>query len=562
MLPDTHSTLSSAADHSTNTAAAASAEVLAHYIRAHEHHVEVNIKTTDGNVTTLKVPSSSSGMDLKVSISERLEVPVDRQRLIVRGHVLKDDDIVGQCVTENGQTVHLVQRPDLLPGTDPRAVQRSATSSQAPHVPGDAAVNVANLLQASGGPGAAGLQVRFQLNATPQDGQTMPAEVSQMFGSLFGTVGRDLAASLGAGGTNNQPAVQEPSFGNAGGARSGSGDEQPAATSRWAWLMPGNNMWLRIGLWSSRACLAGLPLAVLAMGIVGGWFTVSLGGGTARAAQAAASADAEVANIDTEGTASGLQMGTILPLYGWLICYHGVSLFLGLPALYIALRTSPPVRMIGSWFGSQNGLSQTQNHAHGAVEAAQLLLGQPIATMTLPTSQIIFQQGSQQSGTTQMLFGQGLANQADLVSALLGNVNAAPPDAASRDTAPRETAPQEAALQEAESLPWEELQDLSQHLALLLHRPEHTAASLPLHMPHGELHAFLSVLHAATSQLGVGISDLQTNICADREDQQQQQALQFANVAEATASVLHSLAASFRSRGPAHHSEAGSTTTA
>lgn len=356
-------------------------------------------------------------------------------------------------------------------------------------------------------------------------------------------------------------------MGDAGGARSGSVGE-PATTSRWAWLMPGNAMWLRIGLWSSRACLAGLPLAVLAMGIIGGWFTVSLqaslGGGTARAAQAAEGADAEVTDIDSEGTPSGSQLGNVLPLYGWLICYHAVSLFLGLPALYIALRTSPPVRMIGSWFGSQNGLSQSQNHAQSAVEAAQILLGQPIATMTLPTSQIIFQQGSEQSGTSQMLFGQGLANQADLVSALLGNVNAVPQDAAMRDAAPRDAVPQEASLQEeAESLPWEELQDLSQHLACLLHRPEHSSSLRPLHMPHGELHAFLSVLHGTTSQLGVGISDLQASLCADRgEDQQQQQALQFANVAEATASVLHSLAASVRSRGPTHHTEAGSTTTA
>jgi len=557
MLPETHS---------TDTAAAASTEVLADDTCAQEHHVEVNIKTTDGNITTLQVPSSSSGMDLKVSISERLEVPPDRQRLIVRGHVLKDDDIVGQRITENGQTVHLVQRPDMPAGTDPQAAQRSAASSQAPHVPGDPAMNVANLLQAAGGTGAAGLQVRFQLNTAPQDGQPMPAEVSQMFGSLFGTVGRDLVASLGSGGINNEPAAQETSVGNTGGTRIGSGDEQPATASRWAWLVPSNGMWLRIGLWSSRAFLAGLPLAVLAMGIIGGWFTVSLqaslGGGIARAAQAAEGGDAEVADVDSEGTTSGPQLGTILPLYGWLICYHAVSLFLGLPALYIALRTSPPVRMIGSWFGSQNGLSQTQNQTQGAVEAAQFLLGQPIATMTMPTSQIIFQQGSEQSGTSQMVFGQGLANQADLISALLGNVNAAPPDAASRDTAPRETAPQETALQEAESLPWEELQDLSQHLAYLLHRPEHTSATRPLHMPHGELHAFLSVLHATTSQLGVGISDMQTSLCAERGGDQQQQQSQFANVAEATASVLHSLAASVRSRGAAHHTEVGSTTTA
>jgi len=528
----------------------------------------VNIKTTDGNITTLQVPSSASGMDLKVAISERLKVPPDRQRLIVRGRVLNDDDIVGQRITEDGQTVHLVQRPDVLPGTDTQAQEgtrnathRSATSSQAPL--GDAATfTAANLLQASGGPGAAGLQVRFQLNTTPQDGQPMPAEVSQMFGSLFGTVGRDLVASLGAGGSNNASAVQEPAVGDAaGGAPSGSIDGVPARSSLWTSLMPGIGMWLRMGLWSSRACLAGLPLVVLVMGMFGGWFTVSmqssLGGGAARAAQAAANADAAVADFDSEGTVSGSHQGNILPLYGWLICYHAVSLFLGLPALYIALRTSPPVRMIGAWLGNQNSLTQSQNHPQGAVEAAQFLLGQPIATMTLPTSQIFFQQGTEQLGTSQMLIGQGLANQADLVSALLGNINAVPQDAA-----PREAVPEEAAPQEAESLPWEELQDLSQHLACLLHRPEHSSALRPLHMPHGELHAFLSVLHGAASQLGVGISDMQTSLSVNRGEeqqqrqQQQQQAVQFANVAEATASVLHSLASSVRSRSSVHHTEA------
>jgi len=565
MLPDGDGTASSAAAQSSDVADAASAAVPVHDVRAHEHHVEVNIKTTDGNVTTLKVPRSSSGLDLKTCISERLEVPPDRQRLIVRGHVLKDEDVVGQRITEDGQTVHLVQRPEALPGADPQAQEsnRAAAQSQAPHAPVDAATfTAANLLQASGGPAAAGVQLRFQLN-TPQDGQPMPAEVSQMFNSLFGPAGRDLFAGLGAGGppgSNSEPAVNEPSVGDAGGARSGNGDEE-RTTSRWTSLIPGRSALLRMGLWSSRACLAGLPLIVLAMSVVGGWFTValqaSLGGSTARTAQAASSADAVDANVDSEGTTSGSHLGNILPLYGWLICYHAVSLCLGLPALYVALRTSPPVRMISSWLGSQH-LSQSQTQAQGAVEAAQILFGQRIATMTLPTSQIIFQ-GSEQSGTSQVLIGQGLANQADLVSALLGNMNAVPQEAAPQDTAPQDAAPQDAALQEAEPLPWEELQDLSQHLACLLHRPEHSSALRPLHMPHGELHAFLSVLHGATSQLGVGISDMQTSLCADRgEEQQHQQALHFANVADATASVLHSLAASVRSRRQAPHTEAGS----
>mmetsp|Transcript_33392 Transcript_33392/g.92217 ORF Transcript_33392/g.92217 Transcript_33392/m.92217 type:complete len:782 (-) Transcript_33392:224-2569(-) len=76
---------------------------------------EVNVMTIDGTATRLEVSRDWRGAALKQLITEKLRVPMDRQRLICRGRAIHDDDIVGQHVLESGQTIHLVQRPEPPP---------------------------------------------------------------------------------------------------------------------------------------------------------------------------------------------------------------------------------------------------------------------------------------------------------------------------------------------------------------------------------------------------------------------------------------------------------------
>mmetsp|Transcript_31701 Transcript_31701/g.62263 ORF Transcript_31701/g.62263 Transcript_31701/m.62263 type:complete len:437 (-) Transcript_31701:88-1398(-) len=142
---------------------------------------EVNVKAIDGTVTKLQVPSNSSGVDLKDLISKRLDVAPEKQRLIIRGHAIKDDDVISQHLSDNGQTVHLVQRPDMPPAL---AGQQAATS------PATQPQSATQPAAGSGQVATAGLQVRLQLNASMPQEQQLAAQL--LFGGQSGN---------GAGGT-------------------------------------------------------------------------------------------------------------------------------------------------------------------------------------------------------------------------------------------------------------------------------------------------------------------------------------------------------------------------
>merc|ERR1719203_1812084 len=157
-----------------------------------------------------------------------------------------------------------------------------------------------------------------------------------------------------------------------------------------------------------------------------------------------------------------------------------------------------------------------------------MLLGQALAAITLPatlptgipgavqTSQIVFQQG----GTGN--------NRVDLLSTLLGDVF------------------QDSQSQYEEVSPWRDLQCLQRQLAQLLGRTSPPARSLMLaQMPFGEVHAFLSQLHAATSQLGVGISEM-SDVYASSTELPMQQVLQFASTLDTAAHTFRNLATSMR----------------
>lgn len=53
---------------------------------------------------------------IKMRLSELSEIPVDRQHLLYRGQRLVDDKKLSEYVSEDGQTIHLVQRPAQAQG--------------------------------------------------------------------------------------------------------------------------------------------------------------------------------------------------------------------------------------------------------------------------------------------------------------------------------------------------------------------------------------------------------------------------------------------------------------
>ncbi|RNE94945.1 ubiquitin-like protein [Trypanosoma conorhini] len=83
--------------------------------------MSVTIKLTNGTQKTVEVP------DLNISVSRFKEIastvtsiPADEQRVVLRGRVLKDEDILSNMGMEHGQAVHIVRG------------QKSTTSHVAP----------------------------------------------------------------------------------------------------------------------------------------------------------------------------------------------------------------------------------------------------------------------------------------------------------------------------------------------------------------------------------------------------------------------------------------------
>ncbi|GJN15564.1 hypothetical protein PR202_gb02486 [Eleusine coracana subsp. coracana] len=61
-----------------------------------ESTIEINIKTLDSQVHKLRVQKNVPVSVLKEKIVEATGVPLDQQRLIFRGRVLKDDHLLSE----------------------------------------------------------------------------------------------------------------------------------------------------------------------------------------------------------------------------------------------------------------------------------------------------------------------------------------------------------------------------------------------------------------------------------------------------------------------------------
>ncbi|KAL6661914.1 hypothetical protein ACP70R_001298 [Stipagrostis hirtigluma subsp. patula] len=75
-----------------------------------ESTIEINVKTLDSQVHKLRVGKNAPVSVLKEKILEATGVPLDQQRLIFRGRVLKDDHLLSEYHLEDGYTLHLVAR--------------------------------------------------------------------------------------------------------------------------------------------------------------------------------------------------------------------------------------------------------------------------------------------------------------------------------------------------------------------------------------------------------------------------------------------------------------------
>lgn len=92
--------------------------------------VTFKVKTSGEGNHTITMPESATVLDLKTRLSgEAYEnVPVERQRLIYSGRVMKNDDALSTYKIKAGNTIHMVKSA----ASNPAAPAASSASAPAP----------------------------------------------------------------------------------------------------------------------------------------------------------------------------------------------------------------------------------------------------------------------------------------------------------------------------------------------------------------------------------------------------------------------------------------------
>ena len=110
----------------------------------------VRIKTIDESTFPVTVPVSSSVQTLKEEIERIKDIEVDRQRLIFRGRLLKNPDLLSSYGLEDDMTLHLVTRPQRsandAAGTNGQGSASSGTPQQPQSTGADSLSGLASLL--------------------------------------------------------------------------------------------------------------------------------------------------------------------------------------------------------------------------------------------------------------------------------------------------------------------------------------------------------------------------------------------------------------------------------
>lgn len=96
-----------------------------------ESQITFKVKTSGDSIHTITISESVTVLDLKTKLSgeDYENIPVDRQRLIYSGRVLKNDDALSTYKIKPNNTVHMVK------SAASNASQTASTSSSTPASP-------------------------------------------------------------------------------------------------------------------------------------------------------------------------------------------------------------------------------------------------------------------------------------------------------------------------------------------------------------------------------------------------------------------------------------------
>ncbi|KAK8945065.1 Polyubiquitin 9 [Platanthera zijinensis] len=182
--------------------------------------IRINVKTLDSQIYSFNVKKNISVPALKEEIVRTIGVPLEQQRLIYRGKVLKDDQLLSHHSVEDGDTLHLVVRPQAQAQTTPSIVNpdTSRTSSQAN--------DSSSSSQQQPRVGQVAHSVFLgTVNIGDRQGEAIPFDLSQIVPAVLNLLG---APNFGAaGGPNLVPVVSASNQ-----ASSGTGTQTSQSTSQ------------------------------------------------------------------------------------------------------------------------------------------------------------------------------------------------------------------------------------------------------------------------------------------------------------------------------------------
>ncbi|KAE9592668.1 putative ubiquitin [Lupinus albus] len=144
--------------------------------------LQLNIKTLDSRMYSFQVDTNMSVSSFKEKIANEIGVPVNQQRLIFRGKVLKDEHILSEYHLENGHTLHLVER-------QPNQSQVSGTSSAEPTVTNGNQGNDAGSVAPRNRVGQISHSVVLGTINMGEQGEGMVPDLSGVIGAVLNSIG-------------------------------------------------------------------------------------------------------------------------------------------------------------------------------------------------------------------------------------------------------------------------------------------------------------------------------------------------------------------------------------
>ncbi|XVF47978.1 hypothetical protein PTKIN_Ptkin03bG0153300 [Pterospermum kingtungense] len=148
-----------------------------------ETTIEIKLKTLDSQTYTLRVDKQMPVPALKEQIASVTGVLSEQQRLICRGKVLKDDQLLSAYHVEDGHTLHLVVRQPAPPPSD-------GSSNHSAIDPGSGSRGHSNHVPS----------VVIETFNVPEQGDGVPPEISRIVSAVLGSFGFANMASGNNGG--------------------------------------------------------------------------------------------------------------------------------------------------------------------------------------------------------------------------------------------------------------------------------------------------------------------------------------------------------------------------